>query len=172
MYGPLYNTFCDDAAAFTVVSLFLSFARGVAIGALQPSGIAQIVLLAICEVVAILTLVAFRPFPSPTSMNLYHACFSIVRFLTILLSVVFVPSLGVSQAARGWIGYVILFLHAIVLVFGFFLNALQTLVEVIARLAGAGGYEGGVTRGGLVKVCTVLSIPSFPSVGLLVWVLG
>lgn len=152
LYGPLYNTFCDDAAAFTVVSLFLSFARGVAIGALQPSGIAQIVLLAICEVVAILTLVAFRPFPSPTSMNLYHACFSIVRFLTILLSVVFVPSLGVSQAARGWIGYVILFLHAIVLVFGFFLNALQTLVEVIARLAGAGGYEGGVTRGGLVKV--------------------
>ncbi|KAF7592128.1 hypothetical protein BBP40_000676 [Aspergillus hancockii] len=152
LYGPLYNTFCDDAAAFTVVSLFLSFARGVAIGALQPSGIAQIVLLAICEVVAILTLVAFRPFPSPTSMNLYHACFSIVRFLTILLSVVFVPSLGVSQAARGWIGYVILFLHALVLVFGFFLNALQTLVEVIARLAGAGGYEGGVTRGGLVKV--------------------
>ncbi|OGM41725.1 integral membrane protein [Aspergillus bombycis] len=152
LYGPLYNTFCDDAAAFTVVSLFLSFARGVAIGALQPSGIAQIVLLAICEVVAILTLVAFRPFPSPTSMNLYHACFSIVRFLTILLSVVFVPSLGVSQAARGWIGYVILFLHAVVLVFGFFLNALQTLVEVIARLAGAGGYEGGVTRGGLVKV--------------------
>ncbi|GAB1205603.1 hypothetical protein APSETT445_004281 [Aspergillus pseudonomiae] len=58
----------------------------------------------------------------------------------------------VSQAARGWIGYVILFLHAVVLVFGFFLNALQTLVEVIARLAGAGGYEGGVTRGGLVKV--------------------
>lgn len=172
LYGPLYNTFCDDAAAFTVVSLFLSFARGVAIGALQPSGIAQIVLLAICEVVAILTLVAFRPFPSPTSMNLYHACFSIVRFLTILLSVVFVPSLGVSQAARGWIGYVILFLHAIVLVFGFFLNALQTLVEVIARLAGAGGYEGGVTRGGLVKVCTVLLIPSFPSVGLLACVLN
>ena len=33
-----------------------------------------------------------------------------------------------------------------------FLNALQTLIEVIARLAGAGGYEGGVTRGGLVKV--------------------
>ncbi|KAE8148074.1 hypothetical protein BDV25DRAFT_22934 [Aspergillus avenaceus] len=152
LYGPLYNTFCDDAAAFTVVSLFLSFARGVAIGALQPSGIAQIVLLAICEVVSILTIVAFRPFSSPTSMNLYHACFSVIRFLTILLSVAFVPSLGVSQSARGWIGYVILFLHAIVLVFGFFLNALQTLIEVIARLAGAGGNEGGVTRGGLVKV--------------------
>ncbi|RAH70156.1 uncharacterized protein BO66DRAFT_322902 [Aspergillus aculeatinus CBS 121060] len=152
LYGPLYNTFCDDAAAFALVPIFLSFARGIAIGALQPSGIAQIVLLAICEVVSLLTLVAFRPFASPTSMNLYHACFSIIRFLTILLSIVFVPSLGVSQAARGWIGYIILFLHALVLVFGFFLNALQTLIEVIARLAGAGGNEGGVTRGGLVKV--------------------
>ncbi|GKZ68517.1 hypothetical protein AnigIFM63309_004615 [Aspergillus niger] len=152
LYGPLYNTFCDDAAAFALVPIFLTFIRGIAIGALQPSGIAQIVLLAICEVVSILTLIAFKPFPSPTSMNLYHACFSIVRFLTILLSVVFVPSLRISQAARGWIGYIILFLHALVMVFGFFLNALQTLIEVIARLAGAGGYEGGVTRGGLVKV--------------------
>ncbi|KAL2824817.1 hypothetical protein BDW59DRAFT_83160 [Aspergillus cavernicola] len=152
LYGPLYNTFSDDAASFAVIPIFISFARGIAIGALQASGIAQIVLLAICEVVAVLTILAFRPFPSPSSMNLYQVCFSFVRFLTILLSVVFVPSLGISQAARSWIGYVILLLHGLVLVFGFFLNALQTLVEVIARLLGAGGNEAGVTRGGLVKV--------------------
>lgn len=157
LYGPIYNTFNDDAAAYAVVPVFISFARGVAIGALQPSGIAQIVLLAICEVVSVLTLVAFRPFPLPTSMNLYHICFAIVRLLTVLLSVTFVPSLGVSEASRGWIGYVILLLHALVLVFGFLLNALQTLIEVIARLAGAGGNEGNVTRGGLVKVCSSLS---------------
>ncbi|OJJ51735.1 hypothetical protein ASPZODRAFT_108698 [Penicilliopsis zonata CBS 506.65] len=152
LYGPLYNTLCDDAAAFALVPLIVNFARGVAIGALQPSGIAQLVLLAICEVVFLLSLVAFRPFPSPTSMNLYHGCFACVRLLTILLSITFVPSLNVSEAARGWIGYVILILHAVALVFGFFLNALQTLIEVIARLAGAGGYEGGATRGGLTKV--------------------
>lgn len=155
LYGPLYNTFNDNAAAYAVVPIFISFARGVAIGALQPSGIAQIVLLAVCEVVSILTLVAFRPFPSPTSMNLYQISFSIIRLLTVLLSVTFVPSLGVSEASRGWIGYVMLLLHALVLVFGFFLNALQTLIEVIARLAGAGGNEGNVTRGGLVKVCDI-----------------
>jgi hypothetical protein len=152
LYGPLYNTFSDDAAAYAVIPVFISFARGVAIGAVQASGIAQIVLLAICEVVSVLTIIAFRPFPSPSSMNLYHICISIVRFLTILLSIVFVPSLGISQAARAWIGYVILLLHGLVLVFGFFLNALQTLVEVTARLLGAGGNEAGATRGGLVKV--------------------
>ncbi|KAJ5929823.1 hypothetical protein N7454_006773 [Penicillium verhagenii] len=148
LYGPLYNTYCDDAAAFAMVPIFLNFARGVAIGALQPSGIAQVVMLAICEVVSVLTIIAFRPFPGPTHMNLYHCLFSLIRFLTIILSVVFVPSLTISQAARGWIGYVILVLHALVLIFGFFLSALQTLIEVLARLAGAGG----ATRGGLVKV--------------------
>ena len=148
LYGPLYNTYCDDAAAFAMVPIFLNFARGVGIGALQPSGIAQVVLLAICEVVSVLTLVAFRPYPGPTHMNLYQCLFSFIRFLTIILSVVFVPSLTIPKAARGWIGYVILVLHALVLIFGFFLNALQTLIEVLARLAGAGG----ATRGGLTKV--------------------
>ncbi|KAJ5810664.1 uncharacterized protein N7503_002882 [Penicillium pulvis] len=148
LYGPLYNTYCDDAAAFAMVPIFLNFARGVAIGALQPSGIAQVVLLAICEVVSVLTIIAFRPFPGPTHMNLYHCLFSFIRFLTIILMVILVPSLTISQAARGWIGYVILVLHAVVLIFGFFLSALQTLIEVLARLAGAGG----ATRGGLVKV--------------------
>lgn len=156
LYGPLYNTFCDNAAPFAVVSVFLTFVRGVAIGAVQPSGIAQIVLLAICEVALVLTLLAFHPFDYPTSMNAYHLVFSIIRCLALLLSVAFVPSLGVPKATRGWIGYIILLLHAMVLVFGFFLNAIQTIIEVAARLAGAGGEGGaggGAARGGLVKVC-------------------
>ncbi|KAL8962828.1 MAG: hypothetical protein Q9193_000832 [Seirophora villosa] len=154
LYGPLYNTYSDNAATFALVPVMLTFIRGIAIGAVQPSGIAQLVLLAICEVITILTLNAFRPFHSPTSMNAYHTFFAAVRLVTILLSVAFLPSLGVDDAHRGWVGYVILLLHAIVLVFGFFLNACQTLIEVIARLAGAGGEEGvggGAARGGLVK---------------------
>jgi len=152
LYGPLYNTFSDEAATFALIPLFLNIVRGIAIGALQPSGIAQLVLLAICEIILALTLNAFRPFPSSTSMNAYHTFFAIIRLLTILLSVAFVPSLGVTEAPRGWIGYVILLMHAIVLVFGFFLNAVQTLVEVGARMAGAGGDGHRATRGPLGKV--------------------
>ena len=155
LYGPLYNTYSDHAAAFCLIPLLLTFLRGVAIGAVQPSGIAQLVLLAIAEVVLILMLNAFRPFSSPTSMNLFHTFFAVVRLLTIMLMIAFVPSLSVADAARGWIGYVILLLHGITLFVGFFLHSLQTLTEVIARLAGAGGeegVEGGATRGGLVKV--------------------
>ena len=147
-YGPLYNTYSDDAAPFAFIPVLLTIIRGIAIGAIQPSGIAQIIMLAICEVILILTLHAFRPFQSNTSMNAYHTFFSAVRLTCILLSVAFVPSLGVAESSKGWIGYAILLLHAIVLVFGFFLNALQTIVEVIARLSGAGAD----TRGGLTKV--------------------
>ncbi|KAL8665620.1 MAG: hypothetical protein Q9202_002124 [Teloschistes flavicans] len=154
LYGPLYNTYSDNAATFALVPVMLTFVRGIAIGAVQPSGIAQLVLLAICEVITILTLNAFRPFHSPTSMNAFHTFFAVARLVTILLSVAFLPSLGIDDAPRGWVGYVILLLHAIVLVFGFFLNACQTLIEVVARLAGAGGEEGvggRAARGGLVK---------------------
>jgi len=156
LWGPLYNTYSDNAATFALVPMILTFIRGIAIGGVQPSGIAQLVLLAICEVIMILTLNAFRPFHSPTSMNTFHTIFAIVRLLVILLSIAFLPSLGIKDAPRGWIGYVILLIHALVLVFGFFLNACQTLIEVLARLAGAGGEDGpggGATRGGLVKVC-------------------
>jgi hypothetical protein len=146
MYGPLYNTYSDDAAPFAFIPVLLTVIRGIAIGAIQPSGIAQLIILAICEVILILTLHAFRPFQSNTSMNAYHTFFSAVRLSTILLMIAFVPTLGVSESQKGWIGYAVLLLHAFVLVFGFFLNSLQTLIEVTARLCGAGDQRGGLTK--------------------------
>jgi hypothetical protein len=147
LYGPLYNTYSDDAAPFAFIPVLLTVIRGIAIGAIQPSGIAQLVLLAICEVILILTLNAFRPFQASSSMNAYHTSFSAVRLVAVLLSVAFVPSLGVSEGPKGWIGYAILLLHGLVL-FAFFMFALSKLIEVIARLCGAGRD----TRGGLVRV--------------------
>lgn len=152
LYGSLYNTYSDNAAPFALIPVVLTFVRGVAIGVVQPSGIAQLVLLAICEVITILTLHAFRPFHSPTSMNAYHTFFAICRCISVLLMIAFAPSLGVTDGPKGWIGYAILLLHAIVLIFAFLLNAIQTFVEVGARLTGAGGDESGATRGGLVRV--------------------
>ncbi|RAL62391.1 hypothetical protein DID88_004957 [Monilinia fructigena] len=151
-YGSLYNTYSDNAAPFALVPVLLTFLRGISIGAVQPSGIAQLVLLAICEVITILTLHAFRPFHSPTSMNAYHTFFAAVRFSTILLMIAFAPSLGITEGPKGWVGYAILLMHAIVLILGFMLNAIQTIIEVAARLAGAGGDESGAARGGLSKV--------------------
>ena len=153
LYGPLYNTYSDSAAPFALVPVFITFMRAVALGAVQPSGIAQIIVLAVCEVILILTLNGFRPFQNQTSMNAYHTFFAVVRLITVLLSIAFVPSLSVSQAPKGWIGYAILLLHACVLVFGFFLNAAQTLIEVIARSMGvAGDAQTGAIRGSILNM--------------------
>lgn len=153
LYGPLYNTYSDEVASFALIPVLLTFIRGVTIGAVQPSGVAQVVLLAICEVIQILTIHAFRPFPSHTSMNAYHTLFCALRLITILLMVAFVPDLGVTDGPKGWIGYAILLVHAAVLVLLFFLNALQVFVEVIARMLGAGQDDMlGLTRGGLSKI--------------------
>ncbi|KAI6867204.1 hypothetical protein KC334_g19554, partial [Hortaea werneckii] len=153
LYGPLYNTYSDSAAPFALVPVFITFMRGVALGAIQPSGIAQIIVLAICEVILILTLNGFRPFQNQTSMNAYHTFFSVARLVTILLSIAFVPSLGVSEASKGWIAYAVLLIHACVLVFGFFLNAAQTLIEVIARSFGvAGDSQTGAIRGSILNL--------------------
>ncbi|KAL6706950.1 hypothetical protein ACN47E_004900 [Coniothyrium glycines] len=147
-YGPLYNTYSDDAAPFAFIPVLLTIFRGIAIGAMQPSGIAQIIILAICEVILILTLHAFRPFQSNTSMNAYHTFYSCARLSCVLLSVAFVPSLKVGEDSKGWLGYAILLIHALVLVFGFFLNSLQTIIEIAARLGGVGADQ----RGGLTTV--------------------
>lgn len=149
-FGPLYNTYSDQAATFAFVPIVLQFCRGVAIGAIQPSGLAQLVVLAICEVIQIFTLNAVKPFQSPTSMNAYHTIFSCLRLITILLMIAFVPSLGISEGPKGWIGYAILIIHGCVLIFGFLLSALQTVLEVVIRMMGAGRDSTmGQTRGGL-----------------------
>lgn len=153
LYGPLYNTYSDEAAAYALSPFMLTLVRGIAIGAVQPAGIAQIVLLASCEVVQILMLQAFLPFHKQSSMNAYHTLFAALRFVIIMLMIAFIPALAVSEGQKGWIGYVILVIHAGVLVLGFFLNAVQTTIEVVARIAGAGGDDvTGQTRGGLSKI--------------------
>lgn len=150
MYGALYNTFSDERAPFALVFALLTSIRGLAIGAVQPSGIAQLVILAICEVVFLLMLHAFRPFHAKTSMNIVHTVFTAIRLAIILLMIAFVPSLGVNEGAIGWIGYLILILHGFVLLI-FFANALSTMFEVVARFAGAGSdAQHGAQRGGLV----------------------
>ncbi|KAF7540982.1 hypothetical protein G7054_g920 [Neopestalotiopsis clavispora] len=153
LYGPLYNTYSDEAAPFAMIPIILTFMRGIAIGAVQNSGVAQIVILAVCEIIQMLTIWAFRPFNASTNMNAYHTGFSLFRFLTVLPMVAFVSSMGLTESAKDWVGYVILLLHGFVLIFGFFLNSLQTIVEVIARMLGAGGDDvRGQTRGGLSKI--------------------
>lgn len=135
IFGSLYCTYSDHATSFAAIPIALTFVRGVAIGAVQISGVAQLILLAVCEIITILTIHGFRPYQSYTSMNAYHISFAAIRLVTLLLMISFAPSLDVIEGSKGWIGYAILLMHSIVLILGFLLNAIQRILEVSARLA-------------------------------------
>ena len=153
LYGPLYNTYRLDANPFfTSAQIFVNILRATAFGGVQHSGIAQLTLLVVCEVILILVINAVRPYSPKTSMNLYQTFFSIMRLVVVVFSMAFIPELKIDEAAKGWVAYAVLLCHGIVLVFGFFLNALQTVAEIIARLMGAGNDGGTAARGGLAQV--------------------
>ena len=162
LYGPIYNTFrLESNPFFATMQLLINILRAITFGGIQQSGIAQLTMLVVCEILYILIVNAVRPYSSKTSMNLYQTFFSLARLLTILFLVAFIPELKIEDGVKGWIGYAVLLCHGVVLVFGFFLNALQTLTEVIARLMGAGEDVGGTAaRGGLSQVCSSCCFPS------------
>ncbi|KAL1893244.1 hypothetical protein Cpir12675_004222 [Ceratocystis pirilliformis] len=148
LYGPVYNTYTDHGPPFALVPICLTLLRGIAIGGAQNSGVAQISILALCEGLMLVAIITYQPYDRETSMNLYMGIFAFVRLIVILLMVAFAPTLGITEGSRGWVGYAILVIHGCVIIFGFFLNALQTLTEVLARMLGAGGH----TTGGLSKI--------------------
>ena len=134
--GPLYNTYEEPKVMFVSVVFVIRLFQGIVIGAAQGSGIAQITLLAVLEIIFLCALNIWRPYHTRTSMNGWHTFMSFVRLLVILFLIAFIPSLSVDAGVRGWIGYTLLVLHAVVLIFVFVINVVQTIVEIIARQAG------------------------------------
>lgn len=160
-FGTFYNTYRDEKLHFFIIQLYVNVVRALAFGALQPSGIAQITILAICEIVLILTVYGIQPYPRATSMNAWQGIFAMIRLLIILLMMTFVPSINANDAAKGWIGYVILVIHALVFIFGFFFMAVQTMLELFIRGCG-GADDGEAARGGLAKVSWTLLSSELP----------
>lgn len=150
IHGTLYNTQREKPLKYFMIPVVINIMRGITFGGLQPSGIAQVTLLAACEIVMILAVYGIKPYARETSMNLWHFIFSTVRLLTILLMMAFVPSINATDAVKSWTGWVILGIHAVILLFGFVLKALQTLLELVVR-----GYSADeeAARGGFAKVC-------------------
>lgn len=136
--GPIYNTYKEPQVLFAGVVFLIRLFQGIVIGAGQGSGIAQITLLAFLEIIFLCALNVWRPYDRRTNMNGWQTLMSCVRLLIILFLIAFIPTLAIDAGVRAWIGYTLLVLHAIVLLFVFVVNVIQTIVEVTARKAGAG----------------------------------
>lgn len=134
-YGTFYSTYTEQGSMFFIVEFVTTFFRGVSVGAIQTSGLAQIILLAIIELFHFFCILIIKPFEKETSMNLVSCLFSILRFVLIFLSLPFLNSLHIDVVVRQWLGYMILIVHAIVLLL-FLMHGIQVVVEVILRYNG------------------------------------
>lgn len=134
LFGPLYNTFQEHATLLFVPNVILAVFRGLTIGFLQSYGTAQIVLLTIFEAAYFITLMIWRPWPKSSNTTILNLLLSGFRFVIVLLMVAFIPDLNIASGKREWVGYIILIIHAALLVLGFLGNALFSLLELAIRL--------------------------------------
>lgn len=118
-----------QADALFVRMLFtLNFIRGIAIGGLQFSGLAQLVTLAACEVILVICIAALQAYPT-FSLGTITA---VARLFVLLAMVAFIPGVA-SDRTRNVVGYIILLLHAGILVLGFMMQGVWDLVQLIKR---------------------------------------
>lgn len=134
LFGPLYNTYSAHALLVLIPNILLSIVRGFVVGFLQEYGTAQIVLLALFELINLTLFMFMRPWPQNTNTTLFSVILHAVRFVTIILLIPFLASLDIASGSRERVGYAILVIHAFVLVFGFLGNVLLTLLELLIRL--------------------------------------
>ncbi|EAW19327.1 uncharacterized protein NFIA_092880 [Aspergillus fischeri NRRL 181] len=110
--SPRFDTAMEYIAHYLLYCLPLM--QGLAIGGLQLWGWVQLLLLGGCELIILAHLILQRRTKFMLSKSAWCTA---VRLLTLILSVAFVcPS---REVTRQWIGYFILVLHGVVVVFGF-----------------------------------------------------
>ncbi|KAL2823585.1 hypothetical protein BDW59DRAFT_96657 [Aspergillus cavernicola] len=101
------------------------FVRGLAIGGLQTSGLAQIMLLIACEILILSC--AFWNWQAGATWR--HALLSLARLATTGMSFVFLPEAGVSERRKSIVAYCILSLHATVIIGGFLVDCVYRPVR-------------------------------------------
>ncbi|KKY36390.1 putative integral membrane protein [Diaporthe ampelina] len=130
-YSRMNDSGHQADALFVRMLFTLNFIRGITIGGLQSSGLAQLVTLAACEVIMIICIAALQVF-STFSLGTIT---SVARLFVLLAMVAFIPGVA-SDETRNVVGYIILLLHACILVLGFLLQGSWDLVQLIKRWHG------------------------------------
>ncbi|KAL2841415.1 hypothetical protein BJY01DRAFT_257021 [Aspergillus pseudoustus] len=100
--------------------------RGIAVGALQQSGLAQTALLAGCEVFILAhAMYNWRAAPAPGAGAPWrYAGNAFSRLVAVSMGSVFLPQVAASERTKGNVAYAILALHATLLISGFMIDCI------------------------------------------------
>ncbi|KAG5979662.1 hypothetical protein E4U55_004916 [Claviceps digitariae] len=122
---------------YAMIVFVLLFLRGAAIGGLQMSGLLQLVVLLVTEVFQMM-LFAFSFLSNPLASQTGRM--SALRITALLLEIGFVPGVA-SFSAQIILGFAILLIHVLVLVFLFFLPGVYDLYVLFTRRSSASSKQ-------------------------------
>lgn len=125
---PASDTSGKKHKSFVVALFVLVFIRGVAIGGLQISGLAQLAVLGACELILLACNVQFQAY----SLFSIGTVSAVARLTSLANMVAFVPGVA-SDNARSAIGYINLSIHMCVLILGFFAPAVIDLGKALTE---------------------------------------
>lgn len=135
-YQDQHNRMPHAEKLYVTLVVALTFIRGAIIGGLQAFGPIQLSLLATSEICLLFTIRWLKVHPWFCTSTFLPA----LRLITTLLMVCFVRGL-VHDSTRSAIGYVIISLHAVVLVFGILLPGMYHFVEIAWKAVSCETYD-------------------------------
>ncbi|KAK3293021.1 uncharacterized protein B0H64DRAFT_363325 [Chaetomium fimeti] len=100
---------------FAAIFFLLAFIRGITVGGLQFSPLAQVIILAATELSLLVTTAVLRPMR--WQILAVFAGSGVARLMVVALTAVFLPELNASMSTRSRVGIAILVIHVAVLVF-------------------------------------------------------
>lgn len=114
---------------FVAIFFLLAFVRGVTVGGLQFSPLAQVIILAATELSLLVTTAILRPMRRRI-LSVFVGS-GIARLVIVALTAAFLPELDASMSTRSRAGIAILGVHAVVLLFGCAVPAGIRIVSLI-----------------------------------------
>ncbi|KAK1999628.1 hypothetical protein LX36DRAFT_655332 [Colletotrichum falcatum] len=123
---PTSQDFRRQDERFIFIIFALTFIRGAVVGGLQISGVAQLAVLAACELVLLASIAGFQAY-STFSVGSVAAT---IRLCSLVFLVTFLPGIA-TTGIKSAIGYLLLSVHAGMLVLGFFVPAACDLVRMV-----------------------------------------
>ncbi|GJC83180.1 putative membrane protein C1322.03 [Colletotrichum liriopes] len=123
---PPSEDFRRQDERFIFILFALTFVRGAAVGGLQISGLAQLAVLGACELVLLASIAGFQAY-STFSVGSIAAT---IRLCSLIFLVTFLPGIS-TTGVKSAIGYLLLTVHAGMLVLGFFVPAACDLGNII-----------------------------------------
>jgi hypothetical protein len=120
---------------FMAVFFLLAFVRGIAVGGLQFSPLAQVIILAATELSLLVTTAILRPMRRRI-LSVFVGS-GVARLVIVAFTAVFLPELDATMSTRSRAGIAILGIHAVVLVFGCAVPAGIRIVSLVGSTKSA-----------------------------------